>query len=133
MCNINKSAVLLGDNLISLITPEMPRPFLNRLLDLRKTLFIRSRRQHPDPSQLDTAEQPSKTSPTELIAKPQVSTVHPDTMSNNPESYTAYAFTEKNGKLEKISVPWKDPEQGEIVVKVLACGVCGRFGRLSFR
>ncbi|KAK7693109.1 hypothetical protein QCA50_002675 [Cerrena zonata] len=26
---------------------------------------------------------------------------------------------------QKVTVPWKDPEQGEIVVKVLACGVCG--------
>ncbi|RDX57414.1 GroES-like protein [Lentinus brumalis] len=43
----------------------------------------------------------------------------------HPDSYTAYAFTKKGGKLEKITVPWKDPQQGEIVVKVLACGVCG--------
>lgn len=44
----------------------------------------------------------------------------------HPDSYTAYAFTKKGGKLEKLTLPWKDPQQGEIVVKVLACGVCGR-------
>jgi len=46
-------------------------------------------------------------------------------MSAHPQTYKAYAFTEKEGKLEKIDVPWKDPEEGEIVAKVLACGVCG--------
>ena len=42
-----------------------------------------------------------------------------------PESYTAYAFIKPGGKLERITVPWRFPEDGEIVVKVLACGVCG--------
>ena len=45
----------------------------------------------------------------------------------HPSSYTAYALTERGvGKLEKITVPWKDPQANEVVVKVLACGVCGR-------
>jgi hypothetical protein len=44
-----------------------------------------------------------------------------------PKTYTAYAFTRAGGKLEKLSVDWKDPNAGEIVVKVLACGVCHRF------
>ncbi|OBZ78159.1 Alcohol dehydrogenase [Grifola frondosa] len=44
--------------------------------------------------------------------------------SPHPASYTAYAFIEKEGKLQKIDVQWKDPQAGEIVVKVLACGVC---------
>ncbi|KAJ8454095.1 hypothetical protein ONZ51_g13227 [Trametes cubensis] len=39
-----------------------------------------------------------------------------------PESYTAYAFIKPGGKLERITVPWRFPEDGEIVVKVLACG-----------
>ncbi|KAK7689391.1 hypothetical protein QCA50_007183 [Cerrena zonata] len=43
----------------------------------------------------------------------------------HPKQYTAFAFTEKGGKLQKISVDWKDPQEGEVVVKVLACGVCG--------
>jgi Zn-dependent alcohol dehydrogenase len=43
-----------------------------------------------------------------------------------PKSYTAYAFKAKGGNLEKISVDWKDPQQGEIIVKVIACGVCAR-------
>ncbi|KAH9949106.1 GroES-like protein [Amylocystis lapponica] len=41
-----------------------------------------------------------------------------------PKTYTAYAFTRKDGPLEKIIVDWKDPQPGEVVVKVLACGVC---------
>lgn len=45
---------------------------------------------------------------------------------SHPQSYTAYAFTKKNGNLEKINVEWKDPQEKQIVVKVLACGVCHR-------
>lgn len=44
----------------------------------------------------------------------------------NPESYKAFAFKEKNGKLEEVTVSWKDPQAGEVIIKVLACGVCGR-------
>jgi D-arabinose 1-dehydrogenase-like Zn-dependent alcohol dehydrogenase len=43
-----------------------------------------------------------------------------------PKSYTAYAFTQVGGKLEKITVQWKDPQPEHVVVKVLACGVCAR-------
>ena len=49
------------------------------------------------------------------------------TSSDHPESYTAYAFTEVGGQLHKVTVPWQDPGPGEIIVKVLACGVCGRY------
>ena len=42
-----------------------------------------------------------------------------------PSHYTAYAFFEPGGKLQKVTVPWRFPDAGEIVVKVLACGVCG--------
>ncbi|KAI0826566.1 GroES-like protein [Trametes gibbosa] len=42
-----------------------------------------------------------------------------------PVSYTAYAFLEAGGRLQKITVPWRFPKTGEIVIKVLACGVCG--------
>ncbi|KAI0635834.1 GroES-like protein [Trametes polyzona] len=43
----------------------------------------------------------------------------------HPDSYIAYAFTEAGGGLHKITVPWKDPGANHVVVKVLACGVCG--------
>ncbi|KAI8980104.1 GroES-like protein [Trametes punicea] len=43
----------------------------------------------------------------------------------HPDTYIAYAFTEVGGKMHKITMPWKDPQANEIVVKVLACGVCG--------
>ncbi|KAI0775297.1 GroES-like protein [Trametes elegans] len=42
----------------------------------------------------------------------------------HPESYTAWAFTEVGGNLRKTSVQWKDPKDNEVVIKVLACGVC---------
>ncbi|GBE84465.1 Alcohol dehydrogenase patD [Sparassis crispa] len=47
-------------------------------------------------------------------------------MSHNdhPKTYKAYAFTEKGGQLKAITVDWTYPQEGEIVVKVLACGVC---------
>ncbi|KZT12826.1 GroES-like protein [Laetiporus sulphureus 93-53] len=44
--------------------------------------------------------------------------------ASHPATYKAYAFLEKGGNLEPIDVKWKDPQPGEIVVKVLACGVC---------
>ncbi|THH32488.1 hypothetical protein EUX98_g1697 [Antrodiella citrinella] len=47
------------------------------------------------------------------------------TTASNPKSYTAYQFTKKGGKLEKVTKEWKDPDVHQIVVKVLACGVCG--------
>ncbi|OSD08068.1 GroES-like protein [Trametes coccinea BRFM310] len=42
-----------------------------------------------------------------------------------PSTYTAYAFLEPGGKLQKVTIPWRFPKAGEIVIKVLACGVCG--------
>jgi len=45
-------------------------------------------------------------------------------MAAHPKTYKAYAFTEKGGKLQEVTREWKDPQPGEIVVKVLACGVC---------
>ncbi|KAM5541057.1 hypothetical protein V8D89_005368 [Ganoderma adspersum] len=39
---------------------------------------------------------------------------------SHPDSYSAYAFTEQGGSLHKITVPWKDPQAGQVVVKVLA-------------
>ncbi|KAI0782627.1 GroES-like protein [Abortiporus biennis] len=44
---------------------------------------------------------------------------------SHPSTYTAYAFKEVGGKLEKVDVAWKDPEHGQVIIKVLACGVCG--------
>jgi len=42
----------------------------------------------------------------------------------HPKSYKAYAFTEKGGELKPITFDWHDPEPGEVIVKVIACGVC---------
>ena len=44
---------------------------------------------------------------------------------SHPNSYAVYRFEEMNGELKRAIVPWKDPKYGEIVVKVLACGICG--------
>lgn len=49
----------------------------------------------------------------------------PAVVMQYPTCYTAYAFLEPGGKLQKLTVPWRFPSPGEIVVKVLACGVCG--------
>lgn len=48
-----------------------------------------------------------------------------------PKSYKAYAFTKVGGDLEPVTVPWKDPEHGEVVLKVLACGICARSASYS--
>jgi len=42
----------------------------------------------------------------------------------HPTTYKAYAFLERGGDLRPVDIEWKDPQPGEIVVKVLACGVC---------
>ncbi|KAI0326751.1 GroES-like protein [Cubamyces sp. BRFM 1775] len=42
----------------------------------------------------------------------------------HPTSFAAFAFNERGGDLQKISTPWKDPQVGTIVIKVLACGIC---------
>ncbi|OCH95672.1 GroES-like protein [Obba rivulosa] len=44
--------------------------------------------------------------------------------ADHPETYKAFAFTEKGGQLQEMQVEWKDPKPGEIVVRILACGVC---------
>ncbi|KAI0732756.1 GroES-like protein [Fomitopsis betulina] len=44
--------------------------------------------------------------------------------ASHPKTYKAFAFFEKAGSLRSITVDWKDPTPGEVVVKVLACGVC---------
>ncbi|MCF1193551.1 hypothetical protein LRR18_18350, partial [Mangrovimonas sp. AS39] len=46
-------------------------------------------------------------------------------MSTHPDNYVVYRFEELEGKLKKAVVDWKDPKEGEVVVKVIACGVCG--------
>jgi len=47
-------------------------------------------------------------------------------MSQFPKTYKAYAFLERGGSLKPIDVEWKDAKPGEVIVKVLACGVCAR-------
>ncbi|KAJ3554090.1 hypothetical protein NM688_g3285 [Phlebia brevispora] len=42
-----------------------------------------------------------------------------------PKSYTVYRFDEAGGPLVKAQASWKDPKPGEVVLKVLACGMCG--------
>ncbi|KAI0800521.1 chaperonin 10-like protein [Fomes fomentarius] len=44
---------------------------------------------------------------------------------DHPTSYTAWSFNEHGGSLKKIHVQWKHPADGEVVLKVLACGICG--------
>ncbi|PIL31264.1 hypothetical protein GSI_05962 [Ganoderma sinense ZZ0214-1] len=44
---------------------------------------------------------------------------------DHPASFTAWAFTERSEVLSKVTLPWKDPAEGQVVIKVLACGVCG--------
>jgi len=41
-----------------------------------------------------------------------------------PKTYTAYAFTEKGGKLEKQTKDIRPVEAGEILIKTIATGVC---------
>ncbi|GAA5847075.1 hypothetical protein JCM9279_002678 [Rhodotorula babjevae] len=45
-------------------------------------------------------------------------------MSNAPKTYKAAVITKAGGKFEIQDVEYKKPQKGEIVVKVLASGVC---------
>jgi hypothetical protein len=47
-------------------------------------------------------------------------------LASLPSSYKAAAFQTKGGPLVSVDIPWKDPQDGQLVVKVLACGVCHR-------
>lgn len=51
----------------------------------------------------------------------------PRNKTAHPLTYKAWSFPEKDAKLEEIIVQWKDPAPDQVVVKVLACGVCGRY------
>ncbi|KAM0756141.1 GroES-like protein [Meredithblackwellia eburnea MCA 4105] len=44
--------------------------------------------------------------------------------SDHPATYKAAQIKEKDAKFEIVDIPWKEPEQGQIVIKTLACGVC---------
>lgn len=43
---------------------------------------------------------------------------------NLPETYRAAVFKKVNDKLTFEDFPMKEPEQGEILIKVIATGVC---------
>lgn len=45
----------------------------------------------------------------------------------HPKTFKAWAYLKSGGGLTQIDLEWKDPQPGEIVVKVLACGICGRY------
>ena len=45
---------------------------------------------------------------------------------SHPESYIAYRFEGVGGELKRAVIPWHEPKDGEVIVKVLACGVCAR-------
>ncbi|KIP01864.1 hypothetical protein PHLGIDRAFT_131056 [Phlebiopsis gigantea 11061_1 CR5-6] len=42
----------------------------------------------------------------------------------NPQTYVAYRFEKSGAPLARVELPWADPQEGEVVVKVLASGVC---------
>lgn len=44
-----------------------------------------------------------------------------------PKTYTAFQFEEVKGPLVKVEKPWKDPQANQVIIKVLASGVCGRY------
>ncbi|KII93729.1 hypothetical protein PLICRDRAFT_49750 [Plicaturopsis crispa FD-325 SS-3] len=41
-----------------------------------------------------------------------------------PKTYKAMAVKARGGRFELVDMPWKEPQAGQVVVKVLACGVC---------
>lgn len=48
-------------------------------------------------------------------------------MSALPESYTAYEWEKPLAPLTKAARPLAAPKAGEVVVKVLACGMCATY------
>ena len=45
--------------------------------------------------------------------------------TEHPQQYVAYQWEKALTPLVKTEKTWHDPEEGEVVVKVLACGICG--------
>ncbi|KAL8284136.1 hypothetical protein RQP46_004885 [Phenoliferia psychrophenolica] len=45
-------------------------------------------------------------------------------MTSHPNTYRAAKIHEIGGDFKIVDVPWKEPQAAQIVVKVLACGVC---------
>ncbi|GAA5906286.1 alcohol dehydrogenase [Sporobolomyces salmoneus] len=43
---------------------------------------------------------------------------------SHPKTFKAAQITEKGGKFKIVNVAWKDPQRGQVVVKVQASGVC---------
>lgn len=60
-------------------------------------------------------------------AEPVILPAFIEMADSHPKTYKAFAFLEKGGPLKPITLDWKDPAPGEVVVKVLACGVCARY------
>lgn len=57
-----------------------------------------------------------------IIVPPTI--LHAHMSSTTPQSYTVYQWEAPNTRLVKAEQPWQNPEQGEVVVKILASGVC---------
>jgi len=47
-----------------------------------------------------------------------------NTVTGLPKTYKAAQITKKGGSFELVDVDWKDPVEGQVAVKVIACGVC---------
>ena len=45
-------------------------------------------------------------------------------MPSAPSTYRAAQISTKGGQFELIDVDYKQPGEGQVVVKTLACGVC---------
>ena len=45
----------------------------------------------------------------------------------HPATYIAYRFEKPGGPLTRVELPWVDPQEGEVVLKVLASGVCATY------
>jgi D-arabinose 1-dehydrogenase-like Zn-dependent alcohol dehydrogenase len=45
------------------------------------------------------------------------------TTEEHPNEFRAAQFTQAGEDLEITQIPWRDPAEGEVVVKVIACGV----------
>lgn len=47
----------------------------------------------------------------------------PSSAQEHPNEFRAARIPQQGGEIELQTIPWRDPVEGEVVVKVIACGI----------
>jgi len=58
-----------------------------------------------------------------LFTPTPTTTRKPTSAQEHPNEFRAARIPQQGGEIELQTVPWRDPAEGEVVVKVIACGI----------